>query len=151
MEVILLERVRNLGNLGDKVNVKPGYGRNYLVPHGKAVFATGGNVEKFEARRTELENKAREVLDAAEQRATKLEGLEVSIAALASDEGKLFGSVSAIEIVDALAKQNIPVEKREILLPDGPMRTTGEFDIVLQLHSDVSATIKVVVTPEEQT
>ncbi len=149
MEVILLEKVRNLGNLGDKVNVKSGYGRNFLIPQSKAVMATKENVEKFEARRAELEAKAAEELAAAQARAEKLaEVAEVTIPANAGEEGKLFGSVAASDIVDALSAAGVEVEKREVLLPEGPIRQLGEFDIELALHTDVTQVIKVKIEAE---
>lgn len=145
MEVILLERVVNLGNLGDKVSVKAGYGRNYLIPHQKAVAATTANLAVFEARRAELEAKAKAKLDAAKARADKLSGTKVTIEAQASEEGKLFGSVGIHEITHALEAVGAHVEKSEILLPDGPIHSVGEFDIGIQLHSDVMSTIHVTV------
>ncbi len=149
MEVILLEKVQNLGNLGDKVQVKAGFGRNFLVPYGKAVPATKENVAKFEARRAELEQAAQEKLAAARARAEKLDGLRVEIAAkTADDEGKLFGSVGSREIMDAVASAGAEVEKSEIHLPDGPIRAVGEFPIEVQLHSDVLARITVAVVAE---
>jgi large subunit ribosomal protein L9 len=149
MEVILLEKVRNLGNLGQKVNVKAGYGRNYLIPGGKAVMATKANIEKFEARRAELEQKASDELVTAQARAAKLAELaEVSISVRAGDEGKLFGSVNAHDIVEAVAAAGIELEKREVLLPDGPIRMAGTHEVELALHTDVVQTIKVNVIPE---
>ena len=150
MQVILLEKIHNLGDLGDQVRVKAGYGRNYLLPQGKAVPATEKNVAKFEVRRVELEAKAADTLQAAEARAAKLEGLEVVIEAMASEEEKLYGSVGNVEIAEAMDKMGHEVEKREILLPDGPIRQLGEYEIQLQLHGDVSAAIKVVVKAAEQ-
>ena len=149
MEVILLERVRNLGNLGDQVNVKAGYGRNYLIPGGKAVMATKDNIEKFEARRADLEAKANEQLAEAQARAEQLAGLgEVTITARAGDEGKLFGSVTAHDIVDAVKAAGIELEKREVLMPEGPLRNTGTFEIDVALHTDVTQSINVSVIPE---
>ncbi|AHE67066.1 50S ribosomal protein L9 [Legionella oakridgensis] len=146
MEVILLEKVRNLGNLGDKVSVKAGYGRNFLIPQNKAVFATAKNVELFEQRRAELEKKAQQTLATAEQRAAKLNDITVVISAQASDEGKLYGSVGVHEIKDALVKRSIDVHKREIIMPEGPLHSIGEYTVEIHLHSDVIANLKVEVT-----
>jgi large subunit ribosomal protein L9 len=143
MDVILLERVRNLGNLGDEVSVKNGYGRNFLIPQGKAVRATAANREVFESRRAELEAQAAGQLKAAEDRAAGLAELAVTIAARASDEGKLFGSVGSREIADAVTEAGQEVSKDEVLLPVGPLRSIGEFTVDLQLHSDVTASVTV--------
>ena len=148
MDVILLERVRNLGNLGDEVSVKNGYGRNFLIPQGKAVRATAANREVFESRRAELEAQAAGQLKAAEDRAAGLAELAVTIAARASDEGKLFGSVGSREIADAVTEAGQEVSKDEVLLPVGPLRSIGEFTVDLQLHSDVTASLTVNVIPE---
>lgn len=148
MEVILLEKVANLGNLGDKVKVRPGYGRNFLIPQGKATPATPENVAKFEARRAELEKAAADALAAAEARREALEGLAVEIAAKAGDEGKLFGSVGTSDIARALTEAGHPVERHEVRLPEGPFRTTGEFDVQLHLHTDVEATIRLTIVAE---
>ncbi len=149
MDVILLEKVQNLGDLGDKVQVKAGFGRNFLVPYGKAVPATKENVAKFEARRAELEKAAQEKLAEARTRAEALTGLRVEIVAkTADDEGKLFGSVGSREIMDAVAKAGADVEKSEIHLPNGPIRNVGEFNIEIQVHSDVLTEIAVVVVAE---
>ncbi len=148
MEVILLEKVANLGNLGDKVKVRPGYGRNFLIPQGKATPATPENVAKFEARRAELEKAAAEALAAAEARREALEGFAVEIVAKAGDEGKLFGSVGTGDIARALTEAGHPVERHEVRLPEGPFRTTGEFDVQLHLHTDVEATIKLTIVAE---
>ncbi len=148
MEVILLERVANLGDLGDKVKVKPGYGRNYLIPQGKATAATPENVAKFEARRAELEKAAAEALAAAQARAEALEGLEVTITAKAGEEGKLFGSVGTSDIARAVTEAGQAVERHEVRLPEGPFRSTGEFDVTLHLHTDVEATIKLIIAAE---
>lgn len=147
MEVILLEKVRNLGNLGDKVNVKAGYGRNFLIPGGQAVMATADNLVKFEERRAELEKAMADSLAAAESRAKQLEALaEVTISHQAGDEGKLFGSVTNDDVAKALTAAGAAVEKREVKLPEGPIREVGEHAIDIQLHSDVvqSVTVKVV-------
>ena len=148
MEVILLEKVYNLGELGDKVNVKPGYGRNYLIPSGKAVSATKENVAKFEERKAELEKQQQEVLAAANARAEILKDVSVSIARKAGGEGKLFGSVSPIDIAEAVVATGIELEKQEIRMPEGPIRATGEYEFDVQLHADVMTTIKVVVIEE---
>lgn len=148
MQVILLERIRNLGNLGDEVTVKAGYGRNYLLPKGKAVRANEANRKDFETRRAELERNANEQLSAAQARAAGLEEASVTIAARAGDEGRLYGSVGAREIADALTAAGTEVNKSEVKLPLGPLRTTGEFEVDLLLHSDVSTTVQVVVIPE---
>jgi large subunit ribosomal protein L9 len=149
MEVILLEKVRNLGGLGDQVKVKSGYGRNYLIPTGKAVMATKSNIAAFEERRAELEAKANEQLSAAQARAEKLAGLGVvTIAARAGEEGKLFGSVSAADIADAVTAAGVEVAKSEIKLPEGPIRATGEFELQVALHTDVDQAINVQVVAE---
>ena len=148
MELILLQKVTNLGVLGDKVNVKPGYGRNYLVPQGKAVPATAANVAEFEAKRAEYEAKANAHLVDAEARKAKLEGATVTIAANASTEGKLFGSVGPREIAEAFTAAGFPLEKNEVVLGEGPLRRTGEFDIEVRMHADVGTTVKVVVEAE---
>ena len=147
MEVILLEKVRNLGNLGDKVAVKPGYGRNFLIPENKAVFATKANIEHFEKRRSELEKKAQQSLAAAEQRAAKLNDTTVVIAAQASDEGKLYGSIGPNEIKDALAEKSIEVSKREIVMPEGPLHSIGQYTVEIHVHSDVIANLQVEINP----
>ena len=148
MELILLQKVTNLGNLGDKVNVKPGYGRNFLVPQGKAVPATAANLAEFEAKRAEYEAKAKAALAGAEGRQARLEGASVTIAANSSTEGKLYGSVGPRDIAEALTKAGIPVEKSEVVMGEGPLRHTGEFDVVIHLHADIESTVKVVVVPE---
>ncbi|OZG72305.1 50S ribosomal protein L9 [Hahella sp. CCB-MM4] len=148
MEVILLEKVANLGSLGDQVKVRSGYGRNYLVPYGKAVPATKANVEMFEQRRAELEKSQAEKLSAAQSRADALNGKEVTIVSKAGDEGKLFGSVGTRDIADAITTLGTEVAKAEVKLPEGALRTTGEFEIDLQLHSDVFATVKVIIVAE---
>lgn len=150
MEVILLEKVYNLGELGDKVNVKPGYGRNYLIPSGKAVSATKANVAMFEERKAELEKQQQEALAAANARAEKMQDVSVSIARKAGGEGKLFGSVSPIDIAEAVVASGIELEKQEIRMPEGPIRATGEYEFDIQLHADVMTTIKVVVVEEEE-
>ena len=148
MELILLQKVTNLGNLGDKVTVKPGYGRNYLVPQGKAVPATAANVAEFEAKRAEYEAKAKAVHDEAEGRAAKLEGASVTITANAATEGKLFGSVGPRDIADAFTAAGLPLEKSEVIMGEGALRNVGEYEIVVKLHADVQTTVKVVVQAE---
>lgn len=148
MEVILLEKVANLGNLGDKVTVKAGYGRNFLLPQGKATAATPENIAEFEARRAELERIAAEKRAAAEARAAQLSELVVTITANVGEEGKLFGSIGTQDIADALTASGIEVAKSEVRLPDGTIRQTGEYEILLQLHSEVNAEIKLVVAGE---
>jgi large subunit ribosomal protein L9 len=149
MEVILLEKIENLGALGDKVNVKSGYGRNYLVPTGRAVFATKENLEAFEARRAELEKVAAEALAAAEERKTKIDALSISISRKAGDEGKLFGSVGTADIAQAASEAGVEIEKREVRLPEGPFHIIGEFEVVIHLHTDVDAVLKLAIVPEE--
>ena len=149
MEVILLDKIAKLGGLGDKVTVKSGYARNYLLPQGKAVFASKENVEHFEARRAELEKQLAENLSAAEARAAKLAELaEVTIAAKAGDEGKLFGSIGTRDIADAITEAGVEVAKAEVRLPLGSIRETGEFDIAIHLHTDVDSQVKLVVIAE---
>ncbi|MEH6492271.1 50S ribosomal protein L9 [Halopseudomonas sp.] len=145
MEVILLEKIANLGNLGDKVAVKAGYARNFLLPFGKATPATAANVEAFEARRAELEKIAAEKKGEADARAAKLAELSVTITANAGEEGKLFGSIGTRDIADAVTAAGVELEKSEVRLPEGPLRNVGEFDVVVQLHSDVETTVKLIV------
>ena len=149
MEIILLDKIANLGGLGDTVNVKAGFARNFLFPQGKAVPATKANVEKFEARRAEYEAKVAEELSAAQARADKVAELgEVTIAAPAGDEGKLFGSVGTRDIADAITAAGVTVSKAEVKLPTGTLSETGEYDIDLQLHSEVTTSVKVVIVAE---
>jgi len=148
MELILLQKVTNLGNLGDKVNVKPGYGRNFLVPQGKAVPATAANLAEFEARRADYEAKAQAQLGDAESRRGKLEGASVTVYANASTEGKLYGSVGPRDIAEALTKLGMPVEKSEVVMGEGPLRHVGEFEVIVHLHADVETPVKVIVQPE---
>lgn len=149
MEIILLDKVANLGGLGDQVTVKAGYARNFLFPQQKAVPATKANVEKFEQRRAELEAKIAEALANAQARADKLAALEaVTIAAPAGDEGKLFGSVGTRDIADAVTAAGVELSKSEVKLPNGTLRETGEFEIDVQVHSDVMTTIKLVIIQE---
>jgi large subunit ribosomal protein L9 len=146
MQLILLQNVTNLGKLGDKVNVKPGYGRNFLVPQGKATPATAANLAEFEAKRAEYEAKAKSQLEGAEGRKAALEGAEVTISANASTEGKLYGSIGPREIAEALTKIGHKVEKSEVVLGEGPLRRTGEHEVLVHLHADVETTVKVIVT-----
>ena len=149
MNIILLDKVANLGGLGDQVSVKAGYARNFLFPQGKAVPATKDNVEKFEARRAELEAKMTEVLNAAQARADQLTALEaVTIQAPAGDEGKLFGSVGTRDIADAVSAAGVTVSKAEVKLPTGTLRELGEYDIDVQLHAEVTTTVKLVIAAE---
>jgi large subunit ribosomal protein L9 len=148
MEVILLEKVENLGNLGDRVNVKSGYGRNFLIPSGKATPATEEHIKAFEERRAELEKAAAEALAAAEARRDKLADMSVTITAKAGEEGKLFGSVGAIDIAGAIVAAGVEVERSEVRLPEGAFRNIGEFQVQLHLHSDVDTEIKLVIEGE---
>ena len=148
MEVILLEKVGKLGSLGDKVAVKAGYVRNFLIPLGTAVPANDANVAEFESRRAELEKAAAEKLNAAEARAEQLNEKEVTIVSKAGDEGKLFGSIGVRDIADAVSASGVEVAKSEVRLPEGTIRTVGEFDITVQLHSEVKAIIKLIVVAE---
>ena len=143
MNVILLDNVENLGKIGDLVKVKPGYGRNYLLPQGKAALATPENIKQIEARRAELEKAAAEELTNAKSRAAVIEGTELVIPANAGSEGKLFGSVGPIDIADAFSKVQIEVERSEVRMPEGPIHDIGEFDIGVHLHPEVDATVKV--------
>jgi len=149
MELILLEKVRNLGNLGDKVKVKPGYGRNYLLPQGKAVPVTPANLEAFEKRRAEYEAKANALLSEAEARKARLEGVEVTITAHASPEGKLYGSVGPREIAEALEAAGQKVGKGEVIQGEGPIRQVGEYEVQIALHADVHTQVKVIVVGEK--
>ncbi len=149
MQVILLEKIGRLGNIGDQVNVKAGYGRNFLVPHGKAVPATKDNVAQFEERRAELEKASADKLTAAQGRAKAIDAIgTITLTANAGDEGKLFGSIGTREIADAITAAGEEVSKSEVLLPDGAVREVGEFDVNLQLHTDVQSVIKLVVEAE---
>ena len=149
MEVILLEKVNNVGGIGDRVKVKSGFARNYLIPQGKATLATPANIEKFEARRADLEAKAATELSTAQDRAKKLQGQVLRISAQAGAEGKLFGSVGTVDIAEAASKF-APVERSEVRLHEGPLRVVGEHKVELHLHTDVNVEITVVVEPDEQ-
>ncbi|HEM7133025.1 TPA: 50S ribosomal protein L9 [Providencia rettgeri] len=149
MQVILLDKVANLGSLGDQVNVKSGYARNFLVPQGKAVPATKKNVEFFEARRAELEAKLADVLVAAQARAAAVTALgSVTLASKAGDEGKLFGSIGTRDIADAVTAAGVQIAKSEVRLPNGVLRTTGDHEVHFQLHSDVFAELNVIIVAE---
>ena len=145
MEIILLEKIKNLGALGAKVVVKSGYGRNFLIPQGKAVPATEKNVAEFEARRAELEAKANTVLADAQARGERISALAVVIAAKAGDEGKLFGSVGTRDIAEAISGLGKTVDKSEVRLPNGALRNTGDYDVDVQLHAEVTVPVKVTV------
>lgn|SRR6056300_1148281 len=148
MEVILLEKVGKLGALGDRVTVKGGYARNFLLPQGRAVLANEANVAEFEARRAELEKSAQEQLDAANTRAEALNGKTVTITAKAGDEGKLFGSIGTRDIAEAAEANGLTLDKSEVRLPEGPLRNTGEHEVQCQVHAEVFATITVAITGE---
>lgn len=148
MDVILLEKVENLGNIGDQVSVKSGYGRNFLLPKGKATIATAENIAVFEARRAELEAKQADELSAANARAEKLQGLELSLTANVGAEGKLFGSIGTVDIADAATAAGVEILRSEVRLPDGPLRTVGTHDVEIHLHTDLNVFIKVEVIGE---
>ena len=145
MEIILLEKIENVGSIGDRVKVRPGYARNFLIPQGKATFATPENIAKFEAMRAELEKKAAGELAAAQARAKPFEGLTLKVEAQAGPEGRLFGSVGTTDIVTACAKQGIEIERNEVRMPDGPLRSVGEHTVDIHLHSDVNIALTVFV------
>jgi large subunit ribosomal protein L9 len=149
MEVILLEKVANLGNIGDRVKVKSGYGRNFLLPQGKATLATPANIAIFEARRAELERKQADELAAAQARVAQIQKIRLRLTAKAGAEGKLFGSLGTVDIAEACAAAGVPVERSEVRMPTGPIRTTGEHQIELHLHTDVNVTIQVEVVAED--
>ena len=149
MEVILLENIGNLGGLGDKVDVKAGFGRNYLIPQGKAVPATGDNIAQFEARRAELEAAAAEALTAAQGRADAINGLGlISIPANAGEEGKLFGSIGTRDIAEAVSAAGCDIDKAEVRLPEGALRELGEYEVNIQVHGEVTAMVALAVIPE---
>ena len=148
MQVILLEKVGKLGDLGDQVNVKSGYGRNFLIPLGKAVPASAGNVADFETRRAELEATAAEKVAAAQARADKLAGVVVTMESNAGEEGKLFGSIGTRDIADAISATGNEIAKSEVKMPEGVIRELGEYDVSIQLHSDVTTVVKVVVAQQ---
>lgn len=149
MQVILLDKIAHLGKVGDQVNVKSGFARNYLIPQGKAVMATKANIEHFEARRAELEEKAAQALTAAADRATRLEALgSVTIAAKAGDEGRLFGSIGTRDIAEAITAKGVEVAKSEVRLPNGLIRTLGEHEVTFQFHGEVFSHLNVVIVAE---
>jgi large subunit ribosomal protein L9 len=149
MEVILLDKVENLGGIGDKVKVKPGYARNYLIPQGKATRATAENIAEFEARRAELEARAAAVIAEAKARAEKIDGLKLVIRAKVGSEGKLFGSVGTVDIAEAAEAAGVTIERSELRLAEGPLRVVGEHEVEVHLHSEVSVPIVVTIEPEE--
>ena len=149
MEVILLQKIANLGDIGDRVRVKPGFGRNYLLPGGKATLATPANIAKFEARRAELEAKAATDLAAAKSRAAALEGFKLTLTAKAGSEGKLFGSVGTTDIAEACGAAGHRIERAEVRLPGGPIRTLGDHVITLHLHSDIDIEVPLTIVAEE--
>jgi large subunit ribosomal protein L9 len=148
MEIILLEKIAGLGNLGDKVSVRPGYGRNFLIPQGKAVAATAEKLAEFEKRRAELEKKAAEDLAAAQARAEAIGKLSVKIVQKAGEEGRLYGSVGTKDIAEAVTAAGVTLHKHEVRLPSGPIRQAGDYEITVHLHSDVDATVALSVVPE---
>jgi len=149
MQVILLDKIAHLGKVGDQVNVKSGFARNYLIPQGKAVMATKANIEHFEARRAELEEKAAQALAAAADRAVRLEALgSVTIAAKAGDEGRLFGSIGTRDIAEAITAKGVEVAKSEVRLPNGLIRTLGEHEVTFQFHGEVFSHLNVVIVAE---
>ena len=151
MDVILLEKIHKLGDLGDQVKVKSGFGRNYLIPTGKAISATTENIAKFEARRAELEKQNQDTLAIAKGRAEKIDGLNVVISRRAGAEGKLYGSIGTVDIVEAVnGEADVELVKHEVRLPDGPIRSVGEYSLIIQLHADVSSTITLNVVPTEE-
>lgn len=149
MQVILLQRVVNLGKLGETVDVKAGYGRNYLIPQGKALPANEANIAKFEARRAELEAQEAKELAEAKKRADALSDVNVIMRAKVGDEGKLFGSIGTRDIADALTNSGLPVDRAEVKLPEGTLRQVGEYKVVIQLHHDITADILVTITSED--
>ena len=148
MQIILMEKVANLGGLGDVVKVKDGFARNFLIPQGKAKRATSNNLKEFDARRVELEKKAGEQLNGATERGAKLEGAKIEITQKAGVDGRLFGSVTNADIAEALQKQGHEVKKADVRMPTGPIKHIGETPVVIQLHTDVLANIVVLVVPE---
>lgn len=149
MQVILLQKVANLGNIGDRVKVKSGFGRNFLLPQGKATVATPDNIAKFEARRTELEKLAREQLSSAEERAAAMKDFRLRITAKAGAEGKLFGSVGTADIAEACSREGFNVARSEVRLPTGPLRMVGEHVVSLHLHADIDVAVPVTIVAEE--
>ena len=148
MQVLLLEKIHNLGDLGDEVRVKPGYGRNYLVPQGKALPATDEHRAAFELRRAELEKQQADILSAAQRRASEIEGMEITLVRKAGEEGKLFGSVGAADVADAVKAAGVEVERSEVRLPESNLRQTGDYEVGFSLHPDVTANITVHIEGE---
>jgi large subunit ribosomal protein L9 len=149
MDVILLQKVANLGNIGDRVKVRSGFGRNFLLPQGKATLATPENIARFEARRVELERLAREHLTSAAERAEALKDFKLTIPAKAGTEGKLFGSIGTSDIAEACTRVGFKIERSEVRLPHGPLRALGEHTVNLHLHADVDVPLQVAIVPEE--
>ena len=149
MEVILLQKVANLGNIGDRVKVRSGFGRNFLLPQGKATLATAENVARFEERRAELERAAREHLSSAEERAVAMKDFKLTVRAKAGTEGKLFGSIGTSDIAEAVTREGFKIERSEVRLPSGPLRTIGEHVVSLHLHTDVDVPVHVTIVAEE--
>ncbi len=149
MEVILMEKIANLGNIGDRVKVKPGYGRNFLLPQGKATLATAANIALFEARRAELEQKQAAELAGARERVVRIEQLRLRLPAKAGSEGKLFGSLGTVDIAEACTAAGVPVARSEVRLPGGPIRMLGEHHVELHLHADVTASVTIEVVAED--
>ena len=149
MDVILLQKVANLGNIGDRVKVRSGYGRNFLLPKGRATLATADNVARFEARRDELEKLAREQLSSAEERATALKDYKLTITAKAGTEGKLFGSIGTSDVAEALTKAGFKIERSEVRMPNGPLRMVGDHSVGLHLHADIDVPLAVLIVAEE--
>ena len=149
MDVILLQKVANLGNIGDRVKVRSGYGRNFLLPEGKATLATADNVARFEARRAELERLALEQLSTAEERAGALKEFKLTISAKAGTEGKLFGSIGTADIAEAATREGLKIERSEVRLPAGPLRTVGEHVVSVHLHADIDVPLHITIVAEE--
>jgi large subunit ribosomal protein L9 len=149
VEVILLEKVDNLGNIGDRVKVRSGYGRNFLLPQGKATLASEKNIALFEARRAELERKQTDILTAAQARATAAQSLVLRVAAKAGPEGRLFGSLGTVDIADACTKAGVKIERSEVRLPAGPIKTVGQHQVDLHLHPDVTVAVRIEIIAEE--
>ncbi|HEY8539151.1 MAG TPA: 50S ribosomal protein L9 [Steroidobacteraceae bacterium] len=149
MEIILLQKVANLGNIGDRVKVKSGYARNFLLPKGKATLATPENIAKFEAQRAELERKAQAELESAQARAKQMEGFKLTLTAKAGGEGKLFGSIGTADIAEGMQRAGYEVERSEVRLPNGPIRVAGEHIVHLHFHTDVIVDLPVIVVGEE--
>ena len=149
MDLILKQKVANLGNIGDRVKVKAGYGRNFLLPQGKATLATAANIAKFEARRAEFEKTAKEELSNAQARAAKLDGIKLQLTAKAGGEGKLFGSIGTTDVAEALRKAGHTVERSQVRMPNGPIRQAGEHVVQLHLHTDVNVDLPLIIVGEE--